>query len=94
MLVADRLLRWGVLGALFLASLIIPFMIWGEALDSWVARVDWTGTAPTLAAAAGALLLAADIVLPVPSSLVVTMLGTVLGAWLGTAVGTAGLTVS
>ena len=48
---------------------------------------------PALAAAAGALLLAADVVLPIPSSLVGTMLGTVLGGWLGTLVAAAGLTI-
>ena len=43
-------------------------------------------------AGVGALLLTADIFLPIPSSLVGTTLGSILGAWPGTVVGAVGLT--
>ena len=84
--------RWIVVVVLLFAAILIPFAIWGEALDQWVDTVRWTGMSSGLAAVLGAALLAADIVLPIPSSVIGTMLGTVLGAWLGTLVGAAGLT--
>jgi uncharacterized membrane protein YdjX (TVP38/TMEM64 family) len=85
-------LRWGVLAALLFGTILVPFAIWGETLDQWVAAGSWSRMAPGLAAGAGMLLLAADVVLPIPSSLIGTMLGTMLGAWLGTAAGALGLT--
>ena len=84
--------RWIVVVVLLFAAILIPFAIWGEALEQWVATVRWSGMSTGLAAVLGAALLAADIVLPIPSSVIGTMLGSVLGAWLGTLVGAAGLT--
>jgi membrane protein DedA with SNARE-associated domain len=85
-------LRWGVLAAALFASVIIPFLIWGDALEHWVSTIEWTSLDPIFVGAGGALLLAADIVLPIPSSIVGTLLGTILGAWGGTIAGTLGLT--
>lgn len=86
--------RWVLLAALLLATIVIPFAIWGESLERWVETAKLATLDPGLAATAGALLLAADVVLPIPSSLVAIVLGTVLGPWLGTLVVTAGLTAS
>jgi membrane protein DedA with SNARE-associated domain len=85
--------RWCLLAVLLLSIILIPFALWGEGLDAWVGAGRWTETNAALAAAAGAALLTADVLLPVPSSVILTMLGVVLGAWPGTLVGTLGLTV-
>jgi membrane protein DedA with SNARE-associated domain len=84
--------RWGVAAALLMAAIIVPFVIWGEALEQAVNADFWSGRTAVAIAFIGAALLAADVVLPVPSSLVGTILGTALGLFAGTLVGAAGLT--
>jgi uncharacterized membrane protein YdjX (TVP38/TMEM64 family) len=85
-------LRWAVVAGLLFALILIPFALWGGALEQWLGTGHWTGMNPALAALAGAVLLAADILLPIPSSLIGTILGAILGGWIGTLVGAAGLT--
>jgi uncharacterized membrane protein YdjX (TVP38/TMEM64 family) len=89
-----RVFRWAVLGVLLCAVIIVPFVIWEEAL----ARVsrNWL-EAPTnraVVAVVAAALLAADLALPIPSSFVsagaVAAVGPVLGAlaiWVGMTLG-------
>jgi uncharacterized membrane protein YdjX (TVP38/TMEM64 family) len=86
--------RWAVLGVLLCAVIIVPFVIWEEAL----ARVsrNWL-EAPTnraVVAFVAAALLAGDLALPIPSSFVsagaVAAVGPVLGAlaiWVGMTLG-------
>lgn len=90
---ASPLWRWGVAVVLLIAAIVIPFMIWGEALERAASSDLWAGRTGAAIALIGAALLAADVVLPVPSSLVGTILGTALGPWAGTLVGATGLTV-
>jgi len=85
-----RLIMWFIgLGALMLAS----FFVWGEALEQeWtlgggVAWLDGWGNWAWLAAFA---LLVADLILPVPGTLVMSALGFVYGPWLGGLIGAAG----
>ncbi len=94
--IADGGRRWrrfAVLAAALLAFVIVPFALFGDRLEA-LSRDLVSGTTSTFAAAtAGFLLLAADVALPVPSTLVITALGSALGLLNGTAVAVAGLTL-
>lgn len=84
--------RWLAIGALVLAGIVLPFLFFGAAIEAAVAALlQGAGAEPGLAAAAVMLLLAADIVLPVPSSLVGAFAGAVLGLAAGVAATWAGL---
>jgi uncharacterized membrane protein YdjX (TVP38/TMEM64 family) len=79
---------------LILAALFtIPFLLWGEGFErffSFEGTVEWLrGLGPWGWGAALALLVG-DIVLPVPSTPVISGLGYVYGAWIGGALGFAG----
>jgi uncharacterized membrane protein YdjX (TVP38/TMEM64 family) len=72
---------------------VIPWILWGARLDHAVA--DWLDPLPPPAVLAAAEIgvLAADIILPVPSSLVATLGGASLGVAVGTLCGSVGLTI-
>ena len=89
-----RALRWTVVAVLLGAAIIVPFVIWEDALVALSHR--WLDSEPNriAVAALAALLLALDLVLPVPSSFVsagaVAALGPVRGAlaiWAGMTAG-------
>jgi len=86
------LVRRLILLAALLAIPIIPFLIFGEWFEARIA--DWLrqGLSPVAVSAAVFGLLAGDILLPVPSSVVTTFAGRVLGFWTGTAVAWGGMT--
>ncbi len=88
---ATRLLVVTVLAAV--AVPLVPLAVFGMRLDAWVAA--WLATEPPapMLAAAEVGVLAADILLPVPSSLVATFGGAVLGIPLGTLCAWLGLTI-
>ena len=72
---------------------LVPWLLWGARLDHAVAEwLDPPPPAPVLAAAEIGVL-AADILLPVPSSLVTTLGGASLGLAAGTACGWLGMTL-
>ncbi len=86
-------MRWVLLIGLMFALIIIPFLIFEkqfEALGTWLAEGHASGwiSASTIAA-----LLALDVFLPVPSSIVSTGAGVLLGFWRGAAVIWIGMTV-
>ncbi len=85
---------WTVLGGLLLAAILVPFFLWEERLGAATAAFLQMPHSRGLIAVALVGLLAADIVLPVPSSLVNITAGSVLGLWGGTAVSWAGLMMS
>jgi uncharacterized membrane protein YdjX (TVP38/TMEM64 family) len=72
-------LRLAAFAAVLLACVLVPFALWGDALDraapQWLDAQD----ARLWIAAFGIALLVADVVLPVPSSLVAVMLCVALG---------------
>lgn len=87
-------LRWTILGVLLCAAIIVPFVIWEDAMlrvsERWLAKDESRLVVATAAAA----LLALDLFLPIPSSFVsagaVVALGPLLGAvtiWTGMSVG-------
>jgi len=81
------------LAAAAVAVPLLPWLVWGARLDHAVA--DWLDPPPSapLLAVAEIGILAADILLPVPSSLVTTLGGAVLGVAAGTACGSLGMTL-
>jgi uncharacterized membrane protein YdjX (TVP38/TMEM64 family) len=89
-----KTLRWVVLCVLLLAAIIVPFVIWEDALTELSHRWLGSETNRMIVAVLAALLLALDLVLPIPSSFVsagvVAAIGPVLGAiaiWTGMSVG-------
>ena len=77
------------------AVLLVPFLLFGTAIEHWTGRFVETGAAhPVAAATVLGALLAGDILLPTPSSLVSTACGHCLGFARGTLVSWTGMTVS
>jgi uncharacterized membrane protein YdjX (TVP38/TMEM64 family) len=76
-----------------IAIVVVPFLLFGDMHDRLVRATMSSSDSPTLAAAAGFFLLAADIVLPVPSTIVISVLGALLGILIATSVSVAGLTL-
>ena len=84
-----------LLGAVVLVLIIVPFLMFGEPLERWTGQLirRSAGHRGLVALVLGGLL-AGDIFLPVPSSLVSTACGSCLGFASGTLVSFAGMTVS
>ncbi|MBY0429999.1 MAG: VTT domain-containing protein, partial [Rhodospirillales bacterium] len=83
--------RWMSLLAALAAAVIIPFLLFGDRMEAVAAWVAASAAGPAGAALLVGLL-AGDILLPVPSSMVSTACGVLMGFPMGTAVSTAGLT--
>ncbi len=87
---------WRTVG-LFLAVsavILVTFVLWGDAIDAWVrAAVERTQDNRALVAGLLFAVLASDIFLPVPSSLMSTLCGMFLGAGLGLLVSTLAMSV-
>jgi uncharacterized membrane protein YdjX (TVP38/TMEM64 family) len=90
----NRALRWALLGLALAAAILVPFVLWEEALLAETRRLLASEERRALLGALGALFLAVDLALPVPSSFVsaaiVAALGAVPGAlviWLGMTAG-------
>jgi len=85
--------KWTILWLVLIALVLVPFLVFEkqfEQLSTWLAQGNASGWAT--AAAIGALL-ALDVFLPVPSSIVSTGAGVLLGFWRGAAVVWAGMTL-
>jgi uncharacterized membrane protein YdjX (TVP38/TMEM64 family) len=85
--------RWVVLWTILIAIVLVPFLVFEkqfEQLATWLAQGNASGWAT--AGAIGALL-ALDVFLPVPSSIVSTGAGVLLGFWPGAAVIWIGMTL-
>lgn len=81
-----------ILAGLLALVIILPFLLWGETAEAWVDRFLSNPSSLWLLAAAIFLLLASDIALPIPSSVVATASGAFLGIGLGTLVSAGGMT--
>jgi uncharacterized membrane protein YdjX (TVP38/TMEM64 family) len=88
-----RLLRLLVLIVIVLLIPILPFVSFGESFETritgWLDAALPPGTIAVLVVG----LLASDILLPVPSSVVCTFSGKMLGFWVGTAASWCGMTL-
>lgn len=88
-------LGWAALGILTAAFILVPFAAMGSRLEGWTAAsLALDDTDPVLLALLVAGLLGADIVLPIPSSIVGTAAGYYLGVVGGTLASFAGMTAS
>jgi uncharacterized membrane protein YdjX (TVP38/TMEM64 family) len=86
-------LRWAILWTILIAIVIVPFLVFEkqfEQLSTWLAQGNASGWATAAAILA---LLALDVFLPVPSSIVSTGAGALLGFWQGTVVIWSGMTL-
>jgi 3-dehydroquinate synthase len=91
-----RALRWTLVGLGLLAFIVVPFVVWEQELEAWSKAWLSTSDGRGTVFVAVTLLLALDVLLPIPSSVVaavgVVALGPVLGGaavWLGSSVGAA-----
>ena len=88
---ARRVITLCCLGAL--AAVLLPYLVLGPSFENAAAELFQGKTSRVAAAGLGVLLLAADMVLPIPSSVVGTGLGAALGWWAGMLATAAGLTI-
>lgn len=90
---ARRAVKYAILFLSLIAFVVIPFILFGTSLEAWTyGLIDPAHSSPFIAMA-GVLLLAADVVLPVPSTVVAAGLGAVLGVIWGIIATAAGLTI-
>jgi uncharacterized membrane protein YdjX (TVP38/TMEM64 family) len=72
--------RWALLGTLMLAVILVPFAVAGARMDAWsLAQLQALADRRAMVALLVVALLAADVLLPVPSSIVATLAGATLG---------------
>jgi uncharacterized membrane protein YdjX (TVP38/TMEM64 family) len=86
-------MRWAVLIGLMFALIIIPFLIFEkqfEALGTWLTEGHASGWASAVTIGG---LLALDVFLPVPSSIVSTGAGVLFGFWKGATIIWLGMTI-
>ena len=83
--------RWAAVTLALAVAVILPFVVFGDALEAAV--VQWLEAGPSTGAivVVGVFVLASDVLLPVPSSIVATAAGALLGFGLGTVTNTVGL---
>jgi uncharacterized membrane protein YdjX (TVP38/TMEM64 family) len=84
-------MRWALLWGLLIGLVLVPFFLFEHQFNALAAQMTGTGASRSLTAAGVFALLALDVFLPVPSSIVATGAGVLLGLWQGTAVVWAGL---
>lgn len=85
--------RWLIIAVLFLAAILIPFFLFAHDMNAWVEHLFRTSPKTGAIATAVVTLLALDVFLPVPSSIVSTASGAMLGLLPGIAASTAGMTL-
>ena len=85
-------MRWLAIAVLLLVLVLVPFFLFEDWFNALAAR--FTREPSVTAALAITALLALDIVLPIPSSLLSTAAGALLGFPLGTLVSMAGMTIA
>ena len=87
-------MRWAIVWVVLIGLVLIPFFLFEQQFNDFAARMTQTGTAAWLAGFSIFGLLALDVILPVPSSIVSTAAGVLLGFWVGAAVVWAGMMVA
>ncbi len=84
-------MRWALLWAILIGLVLVPFFLFEEQFNALVARMIASDRSRASAAIAIFALLALDVFLPVPSSIVATAAGVLLGFVEGTSVVWAGM---
>jgi len=94
-LAENRKRRWLLLGLIILAFILVPFLLFADAIEMWTQHfLESAGERSALVAAVLGTLLAIDILLPVPSSVVSTAAGLFLGFTGGMMTSLVGMTFS
>lgn len=89
----SAVLAWTLLVLLTLGVVLVPWLIWGDVIEAWVTGALSERQPPPLVAWWIVGLLAADVFLPVPSSIVAVAAGVFLGWGCGAVVAFSGLTI-
>ena len=89
----SSLARWSSWIAVLLAAILIPFFLYEEPINAWTQAFLKQEDSQGLVSAILGGLLAADLVLPIPSSVLSTAAGYLLGLWAGSFVTWAGMTL-
>jgi uncharacterized membrane protein YdjX (TVP38/TMEM64 family) len=87
-------MRWTIVIVILLALILVPFFLFEESFNQFAADVAKGEGSRWVAAASIAALLAADVFLPIPSSIVSTAAGVLLGFWGGAAAIFVGMTLA
>ncbi len=87
-------LRWTALTCLVLALILVPFALWEEPITAWSTRLLTPTAGRATVALLVVMLLAGDVVLPIPSSFVSAGAVAMLGAWEGGLTIAVGMTVA
>ena len=87
-------MRWTVIVVILLAAILVPFFLFDEPFMRVADQLMRLGAHPASAAAGITALLAADVLLPIPSSVVSAGAGALLGFWRGTATVWTGMTAA
>ena len=87
-------MRWAIVWVILIGLVLLPFMLFEAQFTAFAERMTSDGTAKWIAAASIFGLLAGDVFLPVPSSIVSTAAGVMLGVWAGTAVVWTGMMIA
>jgi uncharacterized membrane protein YdjX (TVP38/TMEM64 family) len=87
-------MRWALISVLILALILVPFFLFEDYFNALAERFASGQGSTWYAAAAIGGLLASDVVLPIPSSIVSAAAGVLLGFGGGTAVIWTGMTIS
>jgi uncharacterized membrane protein YdjX (TVP38/TMEM64 family) len=87
-------MRWAVLWVLLLALILVPFFLFESQFNAFATEATRSDATRWLAAASIIGLLALDVLLPVPSSIVSTAAGVLLGFWMSVAVICIGMTIA
>ena len=86
-------MRWAIIWAVLIGLVLVPFFLFETQFNAFAERMTRSDTATWLASTSIFGLLALDVVLPVPSSIVSTAAGVLLGFWRGAVVVWAGMMV-
>jgi membrane protein DedA with SNARE-associated domain len=76
-------MRWAIVWIVLVGLVLVPFFLFEPQFNAFAGRMTRGDTALGLAAASIFGLLALDVLLPVPSSVVSTAAGVLLGVWRG-----------
>jgi uncharacterized membrane protein YdjX (TVP38/TMEM64 family) len=87
-------MRWAVIAALLIGLVLVPFFLFETQFHAFAERMTRDDGAVWLASGSIFALLALDVFLPVPSSIVSTAAGVLLGFWRGAAVVWVGMTAA
>lgn len=87
-------MRWAIIWVVLIGLVLVPFFLFETEFNAFAARMTEGDAATWLASMSIFWLLALDVFLPVPSSIVSTAAGVLLGAWRGATVVWAGMMVA